>query len=170
MGRRLVFYQSNQYKSLEMSFLHAYVNFRTWILKEYKNLPSNSYELEFSDEMLQFLIQNQSILDFCDVPQQILDKMLSEYFLCYCEHDKETCHYRMVGSMMNFKSYRKTIDFFERQHEKDLDACWRFIIKGRSIANNQPFTPDIDGVIGFWTVIEQRILLGQLKKLKKENK
>ncbi|MGC3944407.1 MAG: hypothetical protein QM762_07805 [Chryseolinea sp.] len=170
MGQRTVFYLPANGQSLRDNLQTDYQDFREWILanndaslKEF-NERLISYELEL------FLREHETE-NLQEWNQRIIDEMVHEYFLTYCDVGPGDEKFTIVGPMMYTRHYDSSTQLITKSGDEDLIMIWNYLIQGRSIKNSNAFiTPDADQVIGFWNYKERDFLNQRLLQFDKSMK
>lgn len=168
MGRRIAFYEMNNGRSLKETFVQNYYAFKEWTLLQNKDSIEKYNEQIISNEIELFLESN-SELDLQNPEQKLLDELLTEFLLVYCDYGKGSGLVKLIGPLISTHKYEKSFKIIARQKNKTLFDIWNILKVGRSLINDNNFTV-IDGdVIGFWTKNELNYLKSELNRMENKN-
>lgn len=167
MGQRTVYYQSRTGQSLRNHLLMDFSDFRMWLLTENRNSIQEFNERLISVRLERFLNENDSLKDFQNTRQEIIDELTTEYLLTFCDYGPGKDKFDIVGPIIGTWRYEE----FKKQVLKTDDSELKYICSildnGKSLMNDNPFIPSEDNIkVGFWTIDEQRILEKKLKESK----
>lgn len=167
MGQRTVFYQSQNVESLRNHIQMDYTDFRQWILTENRNSIQEFNERLISDRLEGFLNEKNSIIDFRNYRQEVIDELTFEYFLTFCDYGPGKDKFEIVGPMMGTWRYKEFKKQVSKTDDSELKAICSILDNGKSIMNDKPFIPSQENnKVGFWTMDEQRKLENKLKESK----
>ncbi len=168
MGRRIAFYEIKNEQSLKETFVENYFDFKQWTLCQNKNSIKEYNEQIISNEIENFLKSND-VIDIEKTKQDLLDELLVEFLLTYCEHGNGSSLIKLIGPLISTYRYETSFKIIARQKNKTLFDIWKILKVGRSLKNDNDFTI-IDGdVIGFWNKKEQDYIRDELNKIEYKN-
>ena len=167
MGQRTVYYQSLTGQSLSNHLLMDYSDFRKWLLTENRNSIQEFNERLISNSLEGFLNEYDSLKDFQNIQQGIIDELTFEYLLTFCDYGPGKTKFEIVGPMMGTWRYEEFKKQIAKTDDLELKAICSILDNGKSLMNDNPFIPSEDNIkVGFWTIDEQRILEKKLKESK----
>lgn len=167
MGKRIAFYETKNGKSLKNNLLENYSEFKKWILIENQNSLNEYNERIVSVEIQEFLESNAE-LDLQKPEQKLLDELLIEFLLVYCDYGKGTELVNLIGPLIKTHKYDKSFKIISKEKNRKLIEIWNILKVGRSLRNDKPST-NIDGdLIGFWKSNELKYLNENLKNIKRK--
>ena len=159
MGKRTVFYQSLTGKSFKKHLQKDYADYRQWILTENKKSIQEFEEKLISHKIETFLRKNNTLNDFQNIGQEIIDELTIEYFLTYCDYGPGKDNFKIVGPMMGTWRYEKFKKQILKTDNSKLKTLCAILDNGKSLLNDKAFIPDTDNnKLGFWTISEQQEL------------
>lgn len=171
MGRRTVYYRPTNGETLRENLKTDYGQYRDWILTS-TDQSLREYNERLINADLEKLLKEYPTDKLEDWSQEHIDNLVFEYLLTYCDYGPGQEKFKIVGPMVYTRGYEKSHKLINESSDKDLMTIWNYLIKGRSIKNNNPFiSPDNDGqVIGFWDWSERDFLSQRLLKFDKGRK
>lgn len=168
MGERIVYYQSKTGENLSKHLQKDYPEFRQWILAEDRSSTQEYGERLLSDKLERYLIENDSLKNFENTQQEIIDELTAEYFLVFCDFGPGKDKFEIVGPMMSTRRYETFKSQVLKTEDTELKSICSILDNGRSLIQGQSFIPNNDNYkIVFWTVYERLKLERRLKESKK---
>jgi hypothetical protein len=166
MGTRIAFFETTNGKSLKENFVENYPDFKTWTLQYHKNSLEVYNEPLISDTVEQFL-KTHDTLRVETLEQPLLDTLLLEFFVTYCDHGNGQKLVALFGPLVGVHNYRNSFKIIPQQNDKTLTKIWNVLKDGRSLYNNNSYTVNCNTIIGFWTKDEMEYLKDFFKKTPK---
>ena len=167
MGQRTVYYQSRSGESLRKHLLKDFTYVREWLLNENSNSIQEFEERLISKTLESFLNENDNLNNFQNIRQEIIDELITEYLLTYCDYGPGKHKFEIVGPLMGTWRYEEFKKQVLKTNDSELKAICSILDNGKSLMNDNPFIPsDDDNKVGFWTIEEQRRLEKKLKESK----
>lgn len=168
MGKRIAFYEIKDGQSLKETFVENYSNFKEWTLYQNKDSIEKYDEQIISNEIENFLESNNE-LDIQKPEQKLLDELLIEFLLVYCDYGKGSELVKLMGPLISTYKYEKSFKIIAEQKNKALSDIWSILKVGRSLRDDNEFTV-IDGdLIGFWNKSELNYLRSELNEIENKN-
>ncbi|TBM98489.1 hypothetical protein EYD45_16455 [Hyunsoonleella flava] len=168
MGKRIAFYEMKNGQSLRETFVENYSDFKKWTLCQNKDSIEKYNEQIISNDVENFLESN-SELDLQKPEQKLLDELLTEFLLVFCDYGKGSGLVKLIGPLIGTHNYKNSFKIIAKQKNKALADIWNILKVGRSLRNGNQFTV-IDGdIIGFWDRNELNYLRNELNGIENKN-
>jgi hypothetical protein len=169
MGARIVFFTTNNKKSLWKNFVDDYQDFREWTLNDWKNSEMKDQgELtlgqEIKVEAIDYLKNNPKI--DLKTSTKILDELLTVYFGSYCDYGDGKELYELTGPMMSKWKYEKSTKLVNKKCDEQTIELWNRLNLGCSsnpkLHSSQSLSKDL--IVGWWNVDEMKKMEINLSK------
>ena len=109
--------------------------------------------------------ENDTLSDFQNIGQEIIDELTTEYLLTYCDFGTGKDKFEIVGPTVGTWRYEEFKKQVFKTNDSELKAICSILDNGKSIINDNPFIPsDDDSIVGVFTIEEQRRLEKKLKE------
>lgn len=167
MGVRIAFYKTTDGKSLVANFNRTFADFRTWILTENELSLKDYNEQIIRDNIATFLVnmQNEKTISIQNTPQHIIDELICEYVLTYCDRGKGQTNLELIGPLISKHRYTTSFTLIENTKDTKLIALWNYLKVGRSLRQDSNFTDLEFNKIGFWNKDEMTYIKQTIKAI-----
>ncbi len=154
MGVRIAFYETTDGKSLFDNFNRTFSDFKTWLLKE-----NNKCIIEYNERIISvtietFLINSSNTININHLPKELIDELIIEYLLTYCDHGKGKVNINLIGPLISRHKYNNSFNIIKKTKDEKLIRFWNYLKVGRSLKDDKDFTEIESDLIGFWTKSE----------------
>ncbi len=144
MGKRIAFYEMKNGQSLKETFVENYSSFKDWTLNQNKD-SIEKYDEQIISYGIEKFLESNNELDLLKPEQKLLDELLTEFLLVYCDYGKGSGLVKLIGPLISTYNYEKSFKIIARQKNKTLSDIWNILKVGRSLRNDNDFTV-IDGI------------------------
>lgn len=165
MGVRIAFYEITDGKGLFDNFNRTFSDFKEWILTENENSINIHNERIISVNLESLLKQHGDDVNFKSISQNLLDELIFEYLLAYCDYGKGKINVKLIGPLISQNKYNNSFGIIENTKDEKLITLWNYLKVGRSLIENKAFTKMESGLIGFWNRTEIDYIKEKLKNL-----
>jgi len=166
MGQRISYYKNNFQKTLKEILFENFPAFREWYLN-FEKSSLEEFNEPFGNEMLidYFKLNPDFKTDFPKLDKKIIDELTSEFIGVYCDFtDRGGKILQFFGPTFNKWRYDQSTEMIEQSGDALFIRLWNFIIKGRSLTDNDVFESFTnDRKVGFLTFDEHRVLKDKIE-------
>lgn len=167
MGQRISFYRNNSNVDFKELLLENYAMFRQWYLDTATSSLKEYNEPSGSEELRQFLLQNNTLRLGSGAPdKRILDELTSEFVGSYCDlTDGKGEILELFGPCLNKWRYEGSTSLVLQTKDRMLIGLWNWlVVRGRSLRDNGTFEGLTDDLtIGFLACDERRTLQNRIE-------
>lgn len=163
MGQRISYFRNNFNQGLKEIIFDNFSKFREWYL-ETNRLSLEEFNERFGDERIIQYLRKETELgsDFDNLDKEVIDEVTSEFIGSYCDLTQNG-FFDFFGPTMSTWRYNESHNMVIKTKDKEFIELWTFLIKGRSIKDNQKFEGLInDYKIGFLTKRETDVLKAKI--------
>ena len=108
MGIRIAFYETTDGKSLCENFTRTFSEFKHWLLVENKESIDEFNERIISEEIESYLKHNGEVIELEKVPKRILDVLIYQYLLAFCDHGIGKININLIGPLIKRHRYNNS--------------------------------------------------------------
>ncbi|MBR9919183.1 hypothetical protein GYB29_16290 [bacterium] len=166
MGTRIYFLKPKSDLSLAQHLERDYPEFRDWMIIENLKSQKEDNEDRISLGLQQFLEDNEYYSTEIKVNQNIIDELVSAYLLAYCDLGPGQSNFELVGPLLNRFRYEELSKSVKSLGDPHLIQIFKYLLGGRSLLNNAPFSPSFEQSTGWWTPDEQDFIVKHLGQLR----
>lgn len=167
MSIRICYEYIKDGSSLESLLRNQYPIFRAWLQEEHETSRVEFNEQFCSEELMNFVLLNESLPEFSAITQELLDDLTTEFIAEYIGGVGSPPDLDLVegfGSHTSTWRYMESTKLVEQYADSKANELWQYLIAGRSLKNDLPFMSG--GSVykaGFWRREEWEYLYQSLK-------
>ena len=169
MGVRIAFYETTDGKNLLNNFERTFPDFKKWILSENKKSIDEFNERLISVNIETQLTQNGDSLNIKTTSQNLVDELIYEYLLTYCDYGLGKLNVELIGPLISRYKYNNSFSIIKNTKDEKLIKLWNYLKVGRSLKEDKAFTEMESDLIGFWNRTEMDYIKEKIKGLNQDD-
>jgi hypothetical protein len=141
MGQRISYFKNDHGKGLKDLLIENFSAFKIWYL-DYDKDSIEEFNEPFADETFKahLVAVNDLALDFKNLEKKFIDELTSEFIGIYYDYTHQgNDMLTFFGPTMSIWRYQESDDMVLSTKDPDFINLWNFLIKGRSLKDNQAF-------------------------------
>lgn len=164
MGQRICYFIDKGKRTLKELVINHYTHFRAWYIKTREECLIE-YGEEFGKIRLIAFFENNEVLPSLELlDKNLIDELTSEFIGHFCDYGDGNDWLELLSPTISKWKYEGSTLLVEETQEEEFIRLWNYVIKGRSLKDNNSFESySNDYAIGFLNIKEQVTLYNFIK-------